>query len=636
MMDLAALLAEKGIRRAVVFDDAFDIAPRPDDLSAVDWTVFFDDLTDDDSRKLSELYPDYDETPREELQISEHFVTHLWDHRGELSAAAQDRLFHEYEQTSANDRATLEALVTALKDLNLACETMGRDFSDDALGADLFLVDLFLGFTQSERDMSRAIKRVRALVGDRVERPPLIILMSRSPHLREKRDEFRDGAGLLGSTFRVVSKADLKKEGNLERLLIRLVDNYDDARRVAKFVHAWDGGLDNARERFIQTLRRLDLPDLAQVQALLLEFEGQGLGEYLLDVCDRVFQHEIEASPGTIAAAQALNAIDLARYPAPHLSGTHDLQVLVHKMMFQHTERLKLSETDNGVQLQFGDLLRWKKDGTDEYGKDVSLVMTPACDLMRDEAKRVLLLSGTLMALKPKKWSYKVDPVRTAIAILPDESRYWIKWNLRDFKALSWDELNKLFGDGECLKRIGRLREGYAIEIQQRFLAMFGRIGQPALMPAPFPIDVSIFYVGLDAKAKPLEIDEIDLAACYVGRAAEVNPIHRLVISERACQMLEEAVADLDAVSVHASARPSLEALKADQAFFTRFERGEIEIPETEGAAKSTKSDENKVYVVVVRGGNLSEGDNLSGDQKKTAMLIKVTDIGGVEVIEAA
>ena len=59
-------------------------------------------------------------------------------------------------------------------------------------------------------------------------------------------------------------------------------------------------------------------------------------------------------------------------------------------------------------------------------------------------------------------------------------------------------------------------------------------------------------------------------------------------------------------------------------------------MPETEGAAKSTKSDENKVYVVVVRGGNLSEGDNLSGDQKKTAMLIKVTDIGGVEVIEAA
>ena len=380
------------------------------------------------------------------------------------------------------------------------CTRMGRDLSGEAGDADLIVIDLFLGRQQSGDDIARAVQRARDLVKERIQSPPLVILTSKSTRLNENRDAFRDDAGLLGSTFRVASKSDLGKGGALESILLRLAGHYEDAKRVAGFVHAWDNGFNHARENFMRLLRRLDLSDLAQVRALLLDFEGERLGDYLLDIADRVLQHEIEADHETIAAALELNKIDLAKYPAPHLTGTPDLQDIVHRMVFVHEDRLRLSEDNGKPQLQFGDVLRWKKQDEEVYADDVCLVVTPACDLVRGGAERVMLLSGKLVGLQARDWSYEAGPVRTAIIILPDEGRKWIRWNLKDIRTLGWDELDGLFGEGERLSRIGRLREIYAIEIQEMLLADLGRVGRPANLPVPFPVAVSFFYVDTDCK----------------------------------------------------------------------------------------------------------------------------------------
>lgn len=446
MTELRTLLEGRGVRKAVVIDDAFDSVPRPDDLSVEGWPVFFDDLGEAGHQILTALYPQYEETSPDDLRESQEFIAVLWGNREKLPKSACDPLFRDYEATKANDRKEVDALIAALKKLGLDCKPLGREGGQDAKEADLVFIDLFLGFHQSDDDMARAVRRVEELVEGRVERPPLVVLMSKSSRLMDKRDDFRDRAGLLGSTFRVVSKAELGKAGRLEILLTRLASHYEDAKRVAGFVHAWDSGLDAARRRFIQALRRLDLSDLAQIQSLLLEFEGQKPGEYLLDVADRVLQHEIEADAGTIAAALELNKIDLTRYPAPHLSGSSDFQDLVNRMVYQHAERLRLSEDGGNIQLLFGDVLRWKAKDAAAFGDEVSLVVTPACDLVRSGAERVMLLSGKLESLAPKHWSYRPTPVRTAIVFLPDEGRRWIRWNLKNVRTLSWDELDSLLG----------------------------------------------------------------------------------------------------------------------------------------------------------------------------------------------
>ena len=625
------LLEDKGIRRAVVIDDVFDEAPRPDELNEGDWTYFFDDLGVAGNALLSELYAAYDDTTPDDLRVSQEFVRVLWKSRERLPGAAREHLFRDYENTKATERAGLDALVAALETFGLTCTTMGREFDEDAKKADLIFVDLFLGFHQSEGDMERAILRVSELLAERAANPPLVVLMSRSTRLWEKRNKFRDNAGLLGSTFRVVSKAELAKAGRLETLLTRLANHYEDAKRVAAFVHAWDDGLNQARKNFIRILRRLDLSDLAQVRALLLDFEGQMLGEYLLDVADRVLQHEIEAESGTIAAAQELNKIELAKYPAPHLAGSPDLQDIVHRMIFQHAERLNLSFDGEMPTIQYGDVLRRKDEKSGALTNDVLLVATPACDLARGGTEHVLVLPGTLTPLAAKDWSYGTTITKTPIFASEDGSRHWIRWHLKGRQTIQLASLCQELQRGKVFERLGRIRDTYATEIQQRMLADMGRIGQPANPPATFPVSISLFAVSPDASALPVAVDGVDTAVCFVGRDAKGNRVDHLVLGEAACDALRGMIQDYSPDDVHTAARPSLAAMKTDIDFFERFERGLIEVPHKDGKWQEEKGADNRAYLHILRNEGVEEGYYATGNHRNAPFVLKVSDLHSLE-----
>ena len=631
MTELQVLLENKGIRTAVVIDDVFDDAPRPDELDEGDWTYFFDDLGEAGNALLSELYTAYDGTTPDDLRVSQQFVTVLWQNREGLPGAAREHLFSDYENTKATERTALDTLVAALEAFGLACTTMGREIHDDAKEADLIFVDLFLGFHQSEGDMQRAILRVSELLAERAANPPLVVLMSRSPRLWEKRNEFRDSAGLLGSTFRVVSKAELAKARRLETLLTRLASHYEDAKRVAAFVHAWEEGLKQARENFIRILRRLDLSDLAQVRGLLLDFEGQMLGEYLLDVADRVLQHEIEAASGTIAAAQELNKIELSKYPAPHLAGSPDLQDLVHRMIFQHVERLKLSFDDEMPTIQYGDVLRRKDKKSGASTNDVLLVATPACDLARGGTEHVLVLPGTLTPLAAEDWSYGTTIAKTPIFASEDGSRHWIRWHLKGRQTIQFERLRQELQKAKVFERLGRIRDTYATEIQQRMLADMGRIGQPANPPATFPVSLSLFAVSPDASALAVAVDGVDTAVCFVGRDAEGHRVDHLVLGEAACDALRGMIQDYSPNDVHTAARPSLAAMKTDIDFFERFERGLIEVPKKNGKWQEENGANNRTYLHILRNTGVEEGFSAKSNQRNAPFVLKISDLHSLE-----
>lgn len=628
-MTLQELLAARGLRQALIIDDAFDDVPKAEDLSEAIWSIFFDDLIEADAKVLREAYPDFERTERENLQSSDAFVAAMWNQRGKLSEKARDGLFADYERINQAERKKLDELGRALAALGLECKAIGRELSDEARNADIIFIDLFLGQAQTDEVMRLAVDRVKLLVRDRVASPPLVILMSRSGRLNEKRNEFRDEAQLLGSMFRVVSKARLEEEGVLDQLLLRLATHYEDARRVAAFVDAWDKGLAGARERFVKGVRRLDLSDFAQIQALLLEFEGQSLGEYLLDVCDGVLQYEIEADAGTIAAAQELNKIDLKKYPAPHLTGTSDLQELLHRMVFQHRERRKLSPADS---LQFGDLLRWRDPEKNVATPSVSLVVTPACDLTRDTCEDALLLSGLLSSLEPKDWSYKVNQTRTAIVIADNGDRYSIKWDLKRIRTMDMATLKKMVQERKEAEPFARFRAMYAIELQQKLLADLGRIGPPANPPGTFPVSLSFFHVDENFKARPLVVEGAANAVCYVGRDVRADPVHRLVLNEQVCDAVQKAVKGLKDERVHQTAKASLKALQADTDFFARLERGEMEVPPPGAGARAIKQPGTNIpEAVFFRNAGVADGEDVAGgDARKSALLVKITDIDEV------
>lgn len=627
MPDLQKLLEEQHVRTAVIIDDVFDEYPRADELDAEDWTIFFDDLGEEGGRLLAELIPDYETTSSEDLQISPEFIKTVWDNRGNLPDAACEPLFADYEATRDSERSSLEELAEKLGKCGLACSKMGSDVDDSAKEADLIFVDLFLGFKQTEDDMGRAIDRISALVHDRMDRPPLVVLMSRSSRLMSKRNDFRDRAGLLGSTFRVIGKVELEKDGSLETLIDRLVTPYEDAKRIAAFLKAWDDGLDKARKSFVHRLRRLDLSDLAQIRTLLLDFEGQSLGEYLLDVADRVLQHEIEGNPGTISAALELNKVDPGKYPAPHLEGTADLQELVHSMIFQHVERLKLSGDPEPNVLQFGDILRCKTAGTDDLNENVLVILSPACDLLRCSVENILMLPGSLKTFGAADWSYGNTTAKIPIFVNADGTRHWIKWDIKGYQTIPTKDVLAGLEGSKGFVRIGRLREVCGIELQQRVLSEIGRIGQTANPPATFQVSIEMYSIPSAGPPQPIDIPGLKNAVCFVGRDEHAKRVDHLVLTETSCDALRETLLERPKDDIHPSAHASLDALHSDLDFFSLFERGMIELPTNPNSPKPYKNKDNQIYMNFLRNQWDKEGDAVSGDLRKAPFVMKVSDL---------
>jgi len=599
---LAALLQERAIQRALIVDDACDPIPRARDLAGQqgEWATFNDDLSPEQRESIDARYGADAARPFADKIVDDNYVAAVWDLREELGAVAEP-LFDSYLANQARDLDYVQKVRNALTALGLDCTERGREFADQAMTADVIVIDLYLGSAQDEDAFAASRALLRDALQPRRAEPPLVILMSRSTRLGQNRDIFRDDVGLLESGFRILAKKDLDQAGLLERQLERLAQHANETRKLARFFDSLEHGVADAAARTLLLARRLRLSDIAQIQHLLLDFEGEPTGSYLVDVFDRVMQHEIERDADVIAAATALENFPTGQHPPPYVAGSADLQALVERMLTQNPERLQLRGSIHSP-VTFGDLLRlpeayaadrgaalkaWSEtDNAVEANRplaepldiapgEVLLVLTPVCDLLRDavqRAPRILFLVGSPAPMGRSDWLYGVDNRTVAITI--DGVMSWIKWNLKHVDTLSWVQLERAIADGK-LEIFARLRESHALELQQRVLAGLGRVGLVAPMPATFPVHLEAFYCGLDHKPVPLPVDELrTAAACWVGRDQQGKPVSRLVLTEGACDSLVAALTALQEDLITADARPALQLARTSAELRRKFETG--------------------------------------------------------------
>lgn len=579
MTALKDLLAAGGIKSAVVIDDAYDKVPKASDLDGQGiWSTFWADAASSEA-VLIEIFPAYSELEPEQLQLSDPFVAAVWGADGKLPAELRDPLFQGYRQAIATDRKFLDDLEARLKAAGLDVIQSGRTPPQAAKGVPLVFVDLFLGATQQEGDIDLSLAALAPTLQGHEKEPPCVVLMSRSELLTDKKERFRDGAGLLGALFRAYSKTPLLEGRTLETTLERLATHRADALRVAKFVYGWKTGLAQASQRFLHGIGRLDLSDYAQIRDVLLAFEGQPLGSYMLDVFDRVLAHEIEGDEHTIDAAQALNDIDPAQYPAPHIAGTTDLQDLVFRTIWQNPKRLKVKTTVDEIPVGFGDVLIRKdllNGGAPGAPPDAYVVMTAACDLVRKEgAKRVLLLSGTVTEISPKSWTYGATSFKTPIMKLPGDKRVFVRWDAKDIVTLTHAQIRDLLSANGHYGLHLRLREAHALELQQRLLAEMGRIGLVAHMPGTFPVQVEAHYNSPEGLKKyDLEVAGREGGVCYVGRDKDGKEQTRLIMTEAA---IDELLAKIDTMlpdKLDAKTRPVLAQLQKAKILASELQKG--------------------------------------------------------------
>lgn len=648
MSDLEALLREANVRRALVIDDAYDNVPSAQDLSAdqEEWTHFFEDLQEDDLRVLRDIYPDYDLKRADELPSEDSFVAAIWARRNDIRAELVGPLFERYNKDIEEDRRYTELLVTALRQLGLECDTAGRSFKDKALQADLIIIDLFLGSTQNDVAIDVSISGLVDVINSRPKNPPLTILMSRSSRLTAKREEFRDKSGLFESAFRIIRKAELAEKGKLERIITRLALHYRDSVRLASFLSSWRTGVSEARDRTSDLIRTLDLTDIAQLRELLLSLEGAPTGSYLVDVFDKVLNHEVERDRSIIDAAIELNRLNTDSYPPPYVAGSRDLQDLVYRSLFQNNERLRLPGTMDS-RLAFGDVLRRKIPNESQQSQDnpaaqlplreitldnVLAVMTPACDLQRSAAEKVLLVVGSLKQLQPTDWSYSEMPIRTPVIKLQDE-RFWIKWDLKHIETASHQEIEELLDSPTGIEIIARLRESHALELQQKLLSSLGRVGVISPMPASFPMRVEAYLPDPDGKLFQLEVQDLSKneGVCVIGRTG--NKDMRLILCEDACEGLCTVIEKTQLDRVHKDTRELLTALKSSGELCAALEKGIVlPGPDQKGfkdiEVSSAAAPETKRSIGLVIRGESIVGTQLKGSQPKNAgVVIAASDI---------
>lgn len=562
-MSLNGLLAEKGIRRALIVDDVCDSIPTANDINPKNeaWPIFNDDLTEEQRFMIVEAYSPAAERRFDELIANDNYVAAVWSLRHELGEICNP-IFATYIGDQKSDQLYIDRAVEKLEVLGLTCKTSGRNFIEDAQSVDLILIDLFFNKNQDDSALEESKIKLKHVIKSRRDNPPLVILMSRSQRLEAKRDEFRDHVGLLDSAFRIIKKIDLEDTDRLERQLERLAENAVDSRKLATYFCELEKGMEKATERTLELLRKLRLSDIGQIQQLLLSVEGEPIGSYLVDVFDRVLQHEIERETGIITAALDLNDFSAASHPPPYIAGSPALQELVERLLTQNTERLNLPGALDAF-VTFGDILKMTDNADAERLKSVllvdtaqdkvMLVLTPACDLQRRGAPRILLLVGTLRPLEARAWSYGGD-ARTPVIRIGDEL-HWIKWNLKHIDTVSHEQLDQVFQSND-LKVVARLREAHALELQQRLLSGLGRVGMMATLPATFPVCLEVYYPNTDGVPIRLEVPELaDGAVCFVGRDEAANQALRLIMTDHSCDGIIDRLAKLEENQVAEKAR---------------------------------------------------------------------------------
>lgn len=557
MERLKETIIKNKVSNVLIVDDGYDKTPTALDMSIdnKEWDIFFSDLTENDNEIIRKNYPNYENESVEQLKISDEFISLLWNHKDNLSKENIDMLFRRYIIDMQKDESHLSKIEEALKKVDLLYETCGVNPPKVIKDWDIIIIDLFLGSAQDHKAQDNSMQFLDKIVKQRIEKPPLVILMSRSSRLVEKRSEFRDKTGIIESMFRIIEKENISNEKKIYRLLNTLVSHRDDSLKIYNFISAWKVGLEKSINTTTKIMSSIDISGYSKIKRLLLDAEGEDTGSYMVDVFDLILQHELEENDNIIDKAISLNSLDFDSAYLPYITDNNNLHKLVNSVIFKNKNRIKLN-SEGGTKLSFGDIIRpvARKESISSYflkkynSHDVFLVITPACDLQRCESKNIILLKGNLIPLTLESWTNDTKD-RTPIIKIDDEYLS-IKWDMKHIETISQETVITLLGKDKTLEIIARLRENSALALQQACLSGIGRVGLLAAMPASYIVEADFYFINNESKLEKILLGniapELRNGICYVGRNNDVRNVKTVIFSEDLSENLHSTLDKLN------------------------------------------------------------------------------------------
>lgn len=611
--DIKALYLARKVHRAVLVDDAFDLSPRLGDVDDALWDRFFDDLNDADEAEISAQYgiEQYGEMDASELRRDQRFIDVVWARKG--ASRSVQLLFSDFERIIAQKRGQLAPLIGLLeKDLGLSCHCYGRDGGENLPSADIIFLDLYLGQVEDDVAVERAITRIKEVVEQRRATPPTVILLSQSPNISNVGPKVRDNAELLGCQFRMVKKDQLADSAKMVERLYDLEISHTDAMKINSFLLAWDEALTLAKREFLRSVRTLDLADYANVSSLILEAEGEPLGDYVLDLYDLHLHNTLEGDRELIQTARSMNDIRWSEYPPAQFMPSPEVVNMLEGTVFHNAERTNI-ETAGGEPLtaRLGDVylgpeVQAAADGTTPP-RACYVVISQACDLQHGDADRILLLKGCLRPYMPDQVAKKATVQRTPLITI-GQARFILEWDLLAPETWMLSDIAAKTEEGFC--KIRRFRSSFALQIQQSFLGRLGRVGTMAALPGRHPVGVKVFLQNRNNKAILLAQAHVedDKAVSLIGRTERGANIEWLLLSET---LLDEVRENLLAVdnALLPGGNPSFSAVRENVAFYRALKRGLSVQRESPKGSKPFKDTEYDVLQILTQSALQNGGD---------------------------
>jgi hypothetical protein len=608
------LLADQQYTIAAIVDDAFDDMPQIGDIAKGLWDRFFDDLKDADHAKFAGAYNQYEAKDPSELSRDPVFLRIAWGMQDELKPA--HALFAEFMEVRQGKRDRLVPLQTLLEDgLGLLCNTYGRDGHDAIDTANIIFLDLFLGYMEGPGAVDQAIDRIKAIVDRRRECPPTVILLSESPRLHELGPTVRDRAELLGCQFRMVRKSDLGDAETMVERLYELAVSRPDSLKLNGFVLSWDRALTGAREKFLASIRTLDLPDYANMNALILEAEEEPVGDYILDLYDLHLHSILEGDTALVREAKRLNEIDWKEYPPAQFMPSEESDRMMDGALFHHGDRTRIeAEIDaNPKTARLGDVFLAEatrvaaKEGNPEHVEQHAfVVLSQACDLQHGNTDRLLLLKGAVHPYERPAKKIGRNGIRTPIMMV-DRKKYSVDWDPLAVETWLVEDLPTKLASG--LRRVRRFRTPFALQLQQAFIGRLGRVGTLAAMPTRQRVGVRMFLRGKSGATLLAEANlDQDLAACLIGRDKS-KPIEWLLLSDKLLELFRRELRNVDP-NEFANGTPSPRTLRDDPAFYRKLKAGLAMKSESTTGEKPLKGTAFDV-VQIVEGQSIQHGGRI-------------------------
>ena len=529
------LLQEHQLRRVVIIDDAYDAHPHASDVESEQWDRFWNDLTDAEEAAVARAYgaDKYKEQDISDLRREQSFVEALWNQRTDIRAAQV--LFEEFEAVQAQRRSELEPLRAILDELGMTCQLLGRDDAPDD-DTDIVFLDLFLGFQDIDDSLARAIEQLKGIIDQRRATPPAVVLLSRSPRLEEAGPAVRDQARLLGCQFRMLKKSDLTEQEQVLERIYELAVSRPDSLKLNAFVLAWEAALDGGKETFLHSIRRLDLPDYANVGELVLKAESEPLGYYILDLYDLHFHALLEGNEALMKAARALNEIDPARYPPPQFIPSPETDEMMDGALFENQVRTRVEVEVPDLPPRLGDVFLAPQPPSSKADEAAAVpahqyayvVLSQACDLKHGDAEQILLMRGVI---KPYSATHHENHLLRTPVMKDGGRKLAVEWDVLTPETWSINELADKIEAGH--RRIRRFRTPYALQLQQAFSGNLSRVGTLTAVPARYPVGVKVFLRTSAGTARLLTEACVDTndAVWLVGRTRKNTSREWLMLS---------------------------------------------------------------------------------------------------------